>query len=550
MNLSERDAPAEQSQQEFVEKPDADSVTSRRTFLQAAGFSFAGAMAAGCSSPPVTAIPYLQQPEGVTPGRPYQYATTCGACAARCGLLVTNRDGRPLKIEGNPDHPLSGGATCAVGQASILGLYDSLRLSVPMRRGERSTWADCRCRDHRRARSDSTAGRRRPDPVGTNPSPTTAALIAEFLGTFPNARHVTYDPISVSAVLDAHAATHGSRTLPRYHFDRADVIVSFDADFLATWISPVEFTRAYSQRRRPDQAPAAGEPAMSYHVQIESRLSLTGSNADRRIRVAPAEIGVLLTHLAALTAARAGTTFSANGLPPSAPEHALEEIADRLWSARGRSLVISGSQNVRDQLLCNFINEQLGSYGTTVDLARPSYQGQGNDQDLDALRGELRRGEVAALIVAGVNPVYDLPDSATLTEDLRRVPLLVTTAERVDETAALAHFVCPEHHYLESWGDAEPVAGLVSLTQPTIQPIGDTRSVIESLAAWAGRPQPALDLIQEHWERAIHPRAGAADPFLAFWNRTLERGVAEIAPRPSATQAVAGDCRSQPAPRS
>ena len=138
--------------------------------------------------------------------------------------------------------------------------------------------------------------------------------------------------------------------------------------------------------------------------------------------------------------------------------------------------MIAGSQDVRVQLLINFINQTIGAYGSTVDLERPSYQRQGSDRDLAELRAELSRGEVQALIVAGVNPVYDLPDASTLTSDLRRVPLLVSTAERIDETASLAHFVCPEPHYLESWHDAEPAAGILSLTQPAIQPLADTRA--------------------------------------------------------------------------
>jgi len=534
MNLIERDAPADRSQLEFAEKPEPDSVATRRTFLKAAGFSFAGLVAGGCGrAPAISAIPYLRQPEGLTPGRPYLYASTCGACPARCGVLVTNRDGRPIKIEGNPDHPLSGGATCASGQASILGLYDSLRLSYPMRQGKRSTWAEVDTEIIAALDQIRQEGGAVRILSGTETSPTTAALILEFLATFKNARHVIYDPISASAVLDAHAATHGARALPRYHFDQADVIVGFDADFLGTWISPVEFTRAYTARRQVD----GPEPTLSYHVQIESRLSLTGSNADRRLRAAPGEIGLLLTHLAARVAQRAGEAFQADGLAPSAAEPALDDIAERLWNARGRSLVISGSQDVRQQVLCNFINHHIGAYGTTVDLARPSYQRQAKDDDLEALRGELRRGEVAALFLAGVNPAYDLPDAAGLADDLRRVRLVVSTAERVDETASLAHYVCPDRHYLESWGDAEPVSGLVSLTQPAIQPIGDTRSFIESLAAWMGTARPALDLIRQHWERAIYPRAGVTDPFPVFWNLTLERGAAEVAPRPAETGA-------------
>jgi molybdopterin-containing oxidoreductase family iron-sulfur binding subunit len=531
MSLVERDAPDIAPTGQPLENGDLDLTTTRRTFLKAAGFSFAGALAANCSRAPVgEALPYVQQPEGIVPGRKYLYASTCGACESRCGILVTDRDGRPVKIEGNPDHPLSGGATCAVGQASILGLYDSLRLKRPVKRGQPSSWPEVDqeigtalddVREKRRALRIVTP---------TITSPTTAAAIAAFVGRFPNAKHVSYDAISTSALLDAYADTHGARLLPRYRFDKADVVVSFDADFLATWISPVEYARGYASRRRLDDR---GQ-SMSYHVQFESRMSLTGSRADRRVRVAPGDLGHVATHLARRLARRAGLAFAADNLAPSRFEPALDDIALRLWNARRRALVVSGSGDIRVQRLSNLINYLVEAYGATVDVDRPSYQRAGGDRDLAELRAELSRGEVGALIFAGVNPVYDLPDQSSLAGDIKRVPVVVSTAERVDETASLAHFVCPDHHYLESWGDAEAVAGLVSLTQPAIQPLGDTRSVVESLTQWTtGESKPALELIREHWEREIYPRAGASGSFDEFWNRTLEIGAAEVKARPA-----------------
>jgi Molybdopterin oxidoreductase Fe4S4 domain len=389
---------------------DPDFVATRRGFLKAAGFSLAGAVAAGCSrGPAAAALPYVTQPEGFVAGRPVLYASTCGACDARCGVLVTTRDGRPLKIEGNPEHPLSGGATCAVGQASLLGLYDGQRLAYPTSRGQRSTWAavDGEIRDALRRIGEEGGAVRLLTPTIT--SPTTAALIATFLNQFKNARHVTYDALSASAILEAHERTHGARVLPRYHFDRADVIVSLDADFLGTWISPVEHTRGYTSRRRIEEG---GRVERSYHVQVESRMSLTGSNADERLRMAPGEVGHLATHLAARLARLAGVTLTTDGLAASPEEPMLDSIAARLWRARSLGLVISGSQDVRVQVLCNFINQALGAYGTTVDLERPSYQRAGDDRELARLRGELSRGDVAALIVAGANPVYDLADAS------------------------------------------------------------------------------------------------------------------------------------------
>jgi molybdopterin-containing oxidoreductase family iron-sulfur binding subunit len=526
MTLVERDARAG-VQPEFPTHPEADLSATRRTFLKAAGFSFTGLLAGACRPALQHAIPHVVLPE-LTPGQGFSYASTCGACEAGCGLLVTTHDGRPTKIEGNPDHPLSGGATCAVGQASILGLYDSQRLAHPLKAGARATWADVDAEiASRLAAAQQNAGAVRLL-TGTVAGPTTAALIKEFVAAFPGSRHVSYDPISTSAILDAYALTHGVRLLPRYRFDRADVVVGLDADFLGTWISPVEFTRGYSARRRVTEE-AAGS---AYHVQIESRLSLTGSKADQRLRVAPSELGPIATHLATRLAQRSGTPLSWAPAESAVSAATLDSLADRLWAAQGRALVVSGSQDVRLQVVCSQINQLLGSFGTTIDLERPSNQRQGNDADLETLRGEISRGEVAVLIIAGVNPVYDLPGGETLAGELKKVPFLVSVADRLDETASLAHVVCPDHHYLESWGDSEPVAGVVSLTQPTIHPFHDTRAFIESIATWTGKPGAAYDLVRQHWEQAIYPRAGSADPFPTFWNRTLERGVIEVAPAP------------------
>jgi Fe-S-cluster-containing dehydrogenase component len=526
MTLVERDAPST-LQPEFPTHPQADLLATRRTFLKAAGFSFAGLVAANCRPAPQHALPHILQPE-LTPGRGYVYASTCRACEARCGLLVTTRDGRPTKIEGNPDHPLSGGATCAVGQASILGLYDSHRLAHPLRNRARATWADVDVEMAARlaeARTSAAAVRLL---TGTITSPTTASVIDAFITSFPNGRHDQYDPISASATLDAYALTHGTPILPHYRFDRADLIVSFDADFLGTWISPVEYARGYAASRRV----AADDVPQRSHVQIESRLSLTGTKADWRLCVHPDEIGWMATQLAARLTTLTGQSAEWLLEPVLVDDPALDRLAERMWSARGRTLVVSGSQDVRTQVVCNFINDLLGSYGTTIDLDHPSSQRRGRDSSLDTLLGELSRGEVAVLIVAGVNPVYDLPGRQTLVDDLAKVPLLVSAAEQLDETASLAHVVCPDHHYLESWDDAEPVAGVVSLAQPAIHPMNDTRPFIETLAAWTGAPRSAYDLIRQHWEQAIYPRAGATDPFPAFWNRTLERGVVEVSPAP------------------
>jgi MoCo/4Fe-4S cofactor protein with predicted Tat translocation signal len=517
--------PVQMSRDEFHEPLDHPAEQfSRRSFLKAAGFTATVAAVAGCSRAPVEkAIPYLIQPEEVVPGVSYFYATTCGGCSAACGVLAKNRDGRPIKLEGNPEHPLSRGGLCAVGQASLLNLYDSRRLRGPLAQGKSVTWEEV----DRQITAQLNGVRNKRGSVrilsGTISSPTVNAEIQKFLRQFHDARHIAYDALSSSAIAEAHQETHRSRVVPHYRFDKADLIVSFDADFLGTWISPVEFTRAYSSGRRLDRHP----PKMSYHAQIESRMSLTGSKADRRVKVSPREGQEIVEKLATALADAVGVaSFPGASNEPSAQDALVEELAGRLLKAKGRSLVVCGSQEIRTQVLVNFVNNLLGNYGTTVELEHACQQKGGNDRELQALSEELEIGKVAALFVQSINPVYGLPNGVALADAIRKVPLVVSFADRLEETSTLASYVCPEHHALESWGDAEPVRGTLSVFQPVIHHLGNTRAFIESLAVWRGEPQSDHDLVREYWRENIFPHASGGLDFETFWDRAVEAGVA------------------------
>jgi molybdopterin-containing oxidoreductase family iron-sulfur binding subunit len=535
--LSLADAENEQG----TEPGAAPSSPSRRDFLKLAGFALTNAALAGCQRAPVQyAVPYLIPPAGLIPGRSYDYASTCGGCSAGCGMLVKNHDGRPIKLEGNPDHPLSRGGLCAAGQASLLGLYDQQRLRHALQEGQQAEWTQVDAAIGKQLEAIREQRGVVRFLTGPGVSPTTRALLHRFLTTFANARHVVLDPRSCSAILEAHGRTHGSRLLPHYRLDKAEVIVSFDADFLGTWISPVEFTAAYQAGRRlegPDGQRLEEQAAhFSKHVQFESLLSLTGTKADRRVCLAPADIGAAMSHLATRLAKKAGVRLDEGRLGEASVSseflHELDDLAEDLWRKRRHSLILCGSQDVDLQVLCNFLNHVLGNYGTTVDLAQPSYQRDGNDAELEVLLQELHDGKVSALFIYQCDPVHDLPSRASIAEDLKRVPLLVSLNPRLDETTPLARFACPDHHYLESWSDAEPVNGLVTLVQPAITPLGSTRSVIESLAAWMGKPpRAAYDLIREHWEKEVFPRRAQKDLFQDFWDRTLHDGFADVRAR-------------------
>jgi Fe-S-cluster-containing dehydrogenase component len=498
-------------------------VGSRRDFLRATGFAVAGALGTSCTRAPVRhAVPLLEAPEHVVPGRALWYATTCAACSAGCGVLAKVRDGRPVKLEGHPDHPLSRGGLCAVGQAHLLGLYDAHRFRRPLWGGQPTDWATVDAElGARFARLRATGAAVRLLSTTVH-SPTIRRMVAQFLATFADGAHVEYDPMSASAILEAHAVTHGRPVLPRYRFDRADLIVGVEADFLGTWISPVEFTAGYASRRKPE------EGRLAWHVQIESRLSLTGSKADRRIVATPDEIARLLEG-----AARAVET----GAPA---EGVAGDLAARLREARGRSLVVCGLQDLAVQILCNRLNAALGNYGHTLDIDEPSFQRRGRDEAIEQLWREIDEGRVQALIVWRANPVLDLPGA----DRLARVPLLVSVAERPDETTALAHVVCPDHHPLESWGDSEPVSGLVGLMQPLVRPLGETRAFVESLAQWSGAARSARELVRETWQSLVFPYQQDEPEFERFWVRSLQAGFWTLAAGPRAVPPSPLDSRA------
>ncbi len=502
-----------------------NSEVSRRSFLKAAGFSLAGTMFASCVRAPIEkSIPVLVKPEEITPGRAYWYATTCAGCNAGCGILTKNRDGRPIKIEGNPEHPLSGGGVCAVGQAMVLGLYDSQRLHKPVVNQESTSWEKVDVAINKKL-ADIT------DNVyfltGTITSPSTRAAIKKFLSRFRNAEHIEYDPASYSAILDAHEENFNQRVLPHYHFDRAEVIVSFNADFLSTWLSPVEFTRDYTAGRHVEE----GSTRLSKHIQLEGQMSVTGANADRRIKITTAEGRSLLFAIAKKLANKSGSRFP-DWQAGTVDTAIVDEIATELWRARGKSLVICGLNDTGAQSAVNFINEKLGNYGKTLNIQRPSRQWNGNDSRVQALLARMKAGEVNALFIADSNPVYTLPNAEEFSAAFRQLSLTVSFSDHQDETSSLAQYILPAPHFLESWNDAEVASGIISVSQPTVQGLGQARSVRHTLNKWSGAGDNDLDSMKSFWRQNIYPRQSGAGSFQEFWDNSVHNGYAALRPEP------------------
>jgi molybdopterin-containing oxidoreductase family iron-sulfur binding subunit len=503
--------------------PGEELGTSRRAFLRMTGFGLSSALLAGCSRGPVQKLlPALAAPEHTTAGSAYWIATGCHGCEAACGVLAKCRDGRPIKLEGNPEHAISRGGLCSVGQAEVLSLYDSKRIGTPLLDGAGATWeaADERLRSLL-AELDSRKGTVRLL-TGTVTSPSTRAAARRFVGERADARHVSYDPLSVSAILDAHERTHGVRALPTFRFGTADLIVSFDADFLGTWISPVSHARAYVEGRRPDGPDAQ----MSRHVQLEARLSLTGAAADERRTLPPSQMPAVLARVCAELEARAGGDRRLRSQEHTGEHEALAAaLAAELWEARGRSLVVCGLNDVDAQVLTAYANHLLGSYGRTLSVARASLQRAGDDRGLIRLREELDAGAVDLLIVSGVNPAYDLPHG--FADSLRKAGKLVVLSSGQDETAAMADIVLPASHSLEAWDDAEPERDRFTLTQPTVPPLHGGRTLRHTLLAWCGDERDDAALLRDFWKTRLHERLASSEPFDAFFDRALHDGYVE-----------------------
>ncbi|MFM1746039.1 MAG: hypothetical protein RLZZ630_1976 [Bacteroidota bacterium] len=503
-------------------KADSGDSTSRRDFLKFLGFSVAAASLAACEAPVKKAIPYVVKPEEITLGVPNYYASTFADGNDYCSVLVKTREGRPIKIEGNDLSGITKGATNARVQASVLSLYDSARLRQPSAGGKTSDWNTVDSKITAGLQAQAAAGKQIAVISSSLVSPTAKKALADLIAKYPTATHVVYDPVSYSGLIRGNQLSFGRSAIPTYHFDKAEVIVSFNADFLANWLSPIEFTRQYGETRKLRN----GKRTLSKHHQFEAMLSLSGANADERHKIKPSQQSAVVASLYNKVASRLGASSVQAAATPF--DKKLDTVADQLVAAKGKSLVVSGSNDSNEQVMVNAINHLLGNYGATIDLERACLLKSSDDASVVKLLSDMRDGKVGAVILWNSNPVYSMPAAAGFKELLSKVALKVSLSDREDESAALCDYVCPDHHYLESWGDAEPYKGHFSLQQPTIRPLFDTRQAAESIARWAGATQPDYyTYLRDHWRSAMYGQQKGISSFDAFWNQSLRDGVFE-----------------------
>ena len=493
-----------------------DGKTPRRDFLKYLGFSTAAAaIAASCEMPVRRAIPYLQKPDNVIPGVANYYASTYVNGGDAISVVVKQRDGRPIKIEGNELSSITKGGTSAQTQASVLDLYDTTRLRHPLQKDgvdfkEVSTFDAF---DSMIANAMSGIGGKSVVLLtSTIHSPSTLQIINDFIAKYPGSRHVQYDTISYSGMLLANEACYGKKAIPSYQFDSAKTIVSLGADFLGTWLSPVEFSKQYAANRK-----ITGEkPTLSRHFHFESMLSLTGSNADDRYTHKPSETGAIALALLA----KLGGAVSAPRITDAQLKEGIDKAAAQLMASKGESLVVCGSNDVNIQVVVNAINEMIGANGTTVNWATTNNTRKGVDTDMAQLVSELNNGTIGALLVYDCNPVYSYGEGKKLAAAIAKAPVSISFNSTLDETTEQCKYVIPSHHWLESWGDAEPKTGHYSFMQPLINPLFKTRAFQTSLIKWTVAQPSVADYelyLKNFWSSKVE------------FEKALQDGVVETA---------------------
>ncbi|HEX5446383.1 MAG TPA: TAT-variant-translocated molybdopterin oxidoreductase [Pirellulales bacterium] len=491
----------------------------RRHFLKlmAASLGLAGAM--GClRQPDEKIVPYVRQPEEVLPGKPLFFATAMTLGGYATGLLVESHLGRPTKIEGNPDHPASLGATDAFCQASILSLYDPDRSQTVMHRERIQTWDRFLTAISAELPAlRSAGGRGLRILTETITSPTLADQLTALLDELPEARWHQYEPCGRDNVRAGARLAFGEYIDTVYRFDRADVVLSLDADFLVGMPGSLSYARAFIDRRRVSTLGTT----MNRLYAVESTPGLTGATADHRLPLAASEVEAFTRALAEQLGVE--TNRSRPSVPAGEHLRWLQTVAADLRDHRGACLVVPGEgQPPIVHALAHAINRELDNIGQTVEYIEP-VEARPEDQleSLKTLTDDMAAGQVAMLVILDGNPVYTSPAEFDFAERLKQVPFCVHLSQSYDETSFLCHWHLPAAHYLESWGDARAFDGTTTIVQPLVAPLYGGRTAHELLAVLAGQAQQStFEIVQDFWKRRI-----GADNFGSIWRKAVHDGL-------------------------
>jgi len=517
----------------------------RREFLKVLGVTGAGASLYGCGagSSAEKLIPYVIPDEHIVPGVSTWYRTTCGECPAGCGMNIRTREGRAVKAEGNPLSPIAHGRLCARGQASLHGLYNPDRIPQALARSadglQALTWEEA----EQRLADALTQNRGRSVFLTEGLTGSMDALIDDFCASFGIER-VRFEPFALEPIRAANRLLFGVDAVPVHDFSAAEVVLTFGADFMETWLSPIDHAHGFVQSHAYDQG------RRGRLISIAPHQSLTDMNADEWLAVRPGT-----EHLVALALARvlvdggagaggaagllAGVDVDANAQAAGIAAERVREIASAFANG-GRSLAvgpgIASMHGAATAVAASVavLNSVAGNVGRTVHLDRLERDGAaaGSYADMRALVERMNGGQLGALLVYGPNPLYTLPPAAGVDTALGNVPFIASFSSYPDETSERAHLLLPDHHFLESWGDSVPRTGLRALVQPVMTPVFNTKQTGDVLIATARRANAALptqtatfyDYLRERWARDVHSVAGTDLPFDEWWRETLQTG--------------------------
>jgi molybdopterin-containing oxidoreductase family iron-sulfur binding subunit len=556
----------------------------RRSFFKVVATSGAAAVAGGCGATADKLLPYVSPPENIVPGIAAYFSTVCRECPTGCGVMAKNRDGRVIKLEGNPDHPVNAGGLCIRGHAALQGLYHPDRFTGALAGGKPAKWEDAekQVADKLGALAKAKQGQKIALVTGLETGALTH-LMDEWVKALGARPRIAYEPLAYEAMRAANRLTFGRDAIPHYAIGEASVLVSFGADFLETWLSPVGSARDFARMH----AFANGKAGMFVHV--EPRLSMTGANADEWLRNAPGTEGVIALAMLkvildeglqapgvdtkTLGAAVQGVDLQAAAATAGVAADAIKRIAHDLAASKaglvlGGGAAVSGPNATQTLVAINLLNVAVGAVGKTLRFGADSALGKASSYgDMAALTQSMAKGEVEVLILGDVNPVFTMPAKSGFAEALAKVPLVVSLANRPSETAARAHVVLPALHWLESWGDYAAEEGVVGLLQPAMGPVEiggkpvDGKSVGDILLS-VGRQALGSEegkgplgwasfeiLLKEEW-KGLAKQSGRDKAFAEFWEESLRRGGAwrevisqPVAIKPEAAKAIPGPAK-------
>ncbi|MDX1673339.1 MAG: 4Fe-4S dicluster domain-containing protein [Longimicrobiales bacterium] len=544
-----------------MSKNGTESGMERRDFLKVLGVAGAGAAATGCATEPDKLIPYLVQPEQVVPGIATFYRTTCRECPAGCGMTIRTREGRAVKAEGTEDSSISHGRLCARGQASLHGLYDPDRVPQALvREGER--WSRVGWTRGEQSLTEALAAGDSAVFLTGAETGTMDRFLDEWCAAM-GVRRVRFESFGHAALREANRRLYGRAALPIHDFANAEVVVSFGADFMETWLSPVDYAHGFVEGH------AYANGRRGRFIAVSPHQSLTDLNADVWIAPRPGtehlvalamarlvadERGAGGPAVAALAEADPAALADAAGVGLDRIEEAAHDFASRPSLAVGPGVGTSNAAATALATAVAVLNEVAGNMGRTVRLGAED-DGGATHREMAQLIEEMAAGEVSALLVRGPNPLYELPDRDQVAAALDAVPFLASFSPFLDETSARAHLLLPDHHFLESWGDHVPRPGVHSLVQPVMTPVFETKQtgdVLLSVARRAGVTLPSsvstyYDYLRERW-RELQRVTGDTRGFDAWWTEVLQQGTlitdayGEVGtPTPRAVDALAAE---------